>query len=210
MISIYTKELDSKWFGVAYIGEKILTTAVGSARRSVLRNLLNGIPSGVEYRIEKASDFGEKTILMLSELNSGNEDLKDFELAEVYLPEVAAKVLRIAAAIPLGYVTSYGNIAKAANADPIEVGRIMATNPLYPIVPCHRVVGADFSLVGYGGRRSRQALEAKLVRLNRERRGLTAEKEVSVSGKKLLVYPVESVIKKARRLGMDPSQKRLI
>ena len=46
----------------------------------------------------------------------------------------------------------------------------MAGNPLYPIVPCHRVVGADMSLVGYGGKQTTGALTAKLSRLQAEAR----------------------------------------
>jgi methylated-DNA-[protein]-cysteine S-methyltransferase len=55
--------------------------------------------------------------------------------------------------IPAGETRSYGAIAekvgypRAARA----VGRVMATNPLPLVVPCHRVVGSSGSLTGYGG-----------------------------------------------------------
>jgi len=55
--------------------------------------------------------------------------------------------------IPAGETRSYGWIAekvgnpRAARA----VGRVMATNPLPLVVPCHRVVGSDGRLTGYGG-----------------------------------------------------------
>ncbi|UCG37595.1 MAG: MGMT family protein [Candidatus Bathyarchaeota archaeon] len=134
---------------------------------------------------------------MLKQLESGNEANKRFSLASEYFPDSSGKVLRAAAAIPIGYVTSYGNIAKIADTDPRRVGQIMATNPLYPIVPCHRVVGADFSLVGYGGGKSPRALQAKLERLSKETKGFSAEREVQVNGRYLRVYPVENVINKA-------------
>lgn len=110
--------------------------------------------------------------------------------------------------IPIGYVTSYGSIAKMTGTEPGIVGRIMATNPLYPIVPCHRVVGRDFSLVGYGGRKNLPALRAKLARLCKEVKGFTKEKEVTVEGKKLTVYPVEHVIRKAKKRGLDLSRQQ--
>jgi methylated-DNA-[protein]-cysteine S-methyltransferase len=57
------------------------------------------------------------------------------------------------ARIPYGETTSYGEIARrigepdAARA----VGWANGRNPISIVVPCHRVVGADGSLTGYGG-----------------------------------------------------------
>jgi methylated-DNA-[protein]-cysteine S-methyltransferase len=54
--------------------------------------------------------------------------------------------------IPAGETRTYGWLARkvgrprAARA----VGRVMATNPFPIVVPCHRVVGSDGSLCGYG------------------------------------------------------------
>jgi len=210
MISIYVKAVDATWFAVAYSEERIVATAVSSTRERALRSLLLSLPLGVEHKvIEEGSDFAKKTILMLKELHAGNEESKSFTLADEFISETVARVLKIAAAIPIGYVTSYGNIAKAANTEPRVIGQMMAKNPLYPIVPCHRVVGADFSLVGYGGRKSRQALQAKLHRLKNECRGFTNEREARVNGETLRVYPVESVIKKARNEDLNSHQQKL-
>ncbi|HEX9188289.1 MAG TPA: MGMT family protein, partial [Vicinamibacteria bacterium] len=64
-------------------------------------------------------------------------------------------------------------------------------NPLYPIVPCHRVVGADLALVGYFGSKRETALQSKLARLEKEARGFSAERDVVVAGRPMRVYPVE-------------------
>jgi methylated-DNA-[protein]-cysteine S-methyltransferase len=61
-------------------------------------------------------------------------------------------VLRATMAIPRGKTRSYGELAaqigkpRAARA----VGRAEATNPMPLVIPCHRVIGADGSLRGYG------------------------------------------------------------
>ena len=57
------------------------------------------------------------------------------------------------AAIPFGETRSYGEIAEAVGrpGGAIAVGQANANNPIALIVPCHRVIGADGNLTGYGG-----------------------------------------------------------
>jgi methylated-DNA-[protein]-cysteine S-methyltransferase len=64
-----------------------------------------------------------------------------------------SQVLRLTSQIPYGQTTTYKAIAvqvgkvHAARA----VGRVEATNPIPLVIPCHRVLGSDGSLHGYGG-----------------------------------------------------------
>ncbi|MGE5573497.1 MAG: methylated-DNA--[protein]-cysteine S-methyltransferase [Bacteroidota bacterium] len=63
------------------------------------------------------------------------------------------RVLEETRRIPYGATASYGEVA-AAVGTPLAaraVGKALATNPLPIIIPCHRVVGKDGSLVGFGG-----------------------------------------------------------
>jgi len=55
--------------------------------------------------------------------------------------------------VPFGKMTTYGAIARAVgNGQAMRaVGGANHRNPVSIIVPCHRVVGADGSLTGYGG-----------------------------------------------------------
>jgi methylated-DNA-[protein]-cysteine S-methyltransferase len=55
--------------------------------------------------------------------------------------------------IPYGGTLSYGQLAARLGAPGAAraVGRANATNPVPIVVPCHRVVGADGSLTGFGG-----------------------------------------------------------
>lgn len=68
--------------------------------------------------------------------------------------------------IPYGETRSYGQLA-AQLGDPAKsraVGAANGQNPLPIIVPCHRVIGADGRLTGYGG-----GLDRKRVLLGLER-----------------------------------------
>jgi methylated-DNA-[protein]-cysteine S-methyltransferase len=55
--------------------------------------------------------------------------------------------------IPCGTTTSYGELAKKLGRPGASraVGRANATNPIWLIVPCHRVIGSTGKLTGYAG-----------------------------------------------------------
>lgn len=55
--------------------------------------------------------------------------------------------------IPYGAVCSYGDLARAADSPRgfRAVGMANNRNPLAIFIPCHRVIGGDRRLVGYGG-----------------------------------------------------------
>ncbi|HEY5047592.1 MAG TPA: methylated-DNA--[protein]-cysteine S-methyltransferase [Rhizomicrobium sp.] len=55
--------------------------------------------------------------------------------------------------IPFGTTTSYGALATALGRSGAAraVGLANGSNPIGLIVPCHRVIGSDGSLTGYGG-----------------------------------------------------------
>lgn len=68
------------------------------------------------------------------------------------------QVIDIMNKIPYGETTTYNEIAKEiAKSRGIErmsaqaVGGAVGWNPICIIIPCHRVIGTDGSLVGYGG-----------------------------------------------------------
>jgi methylated-DNA-[protein]-cysteine S-methyltransferase len=70
--------------------------------------------------------------------------------------------------IPYGTIISYGELAKRlGNPGAVRaVGLANGHNPISIIVPCHRVIGANGTLTGYGG-----GLERKRWLLDHERGG---------------------------------------
>lgn len=63
------------------------------------------------------------------------------------------KVWRAIAEIPYGHTCSYLQLSKKIGD--VKAIRAVASangkNPLWILIPCHRVIGSDGSLVGYGG-----------------------------------------------------------
>jgi len=69
------------------------------------------------------------------------------------LPAFTRKVLSRCARIRPGQVMTYSSLAKAVGRPKATraVGQVMANNPFALLIPCHRVVGSDYSLHGFGG-----------------------------------------------------------
>lgn len=67
--------------------------------------------------------------------------------------EFQKKIWQQLQAIPFGQTTTYLDLSKAfGNAKAIRaVAAANGKNPLWIVVPCHRVIGSDGSLTGYAG-----------------------------------------------------------
>lgn len=207
MIGIYTEKVGGVWFGVAFEGRSIYATSFASSEKDVLRGLRESIPSRVPLAPLQKTEFARRVVAMLKDIYDGKEVSQEFSLATRCLSKYAEKVLEAICKVPPGYVTSYGEIAKAVGGAPRAVGQVMASNPFAPICPCHRVVKSDFTLGGYGG-----GLSVKLEFLRREGRGYPSKREIPVNGKSLQVYPVEFVLQRleACKRSTHSKQKQII
>jgi methylated-DNA-[protein]-cysteine S-methyltransferase len=78
--------------------------------------------------------------------------------------DFSRRVLDELARVPYGEVTTYGELARRAERPRAAraVGTVMNRNPIPIVLPCHRVVGASGSLVGYGGGLDRKEALLKL------------------------------------------------
>jgi methylated-DNA-[protein]-cysteine S-methyltransferase len=99
-------------------------------------------PGGFNAAAEQLAEYfaGSRTEFDLALAPSGSP----FQLA------VWAELARI----PYGVTVSYGAVAAAIGKSLLAsraVGLANGRNPISIIVPCHRVIGADGSLTGYGG-----------------------------------------------------------
>jgi methylated-DNA-[protein]-cysteine S-methyltransferase len=67
--------------------------------------------------------------------------------------EFERRVWQALVAIPYGETRSYAEVAQAIGRPAAcrAVGRANGSNPIAIVIPCHRVIGSDGSLTGYGG-----------------------------------------------------------
>lgn len=148
----------------AYIGE-ITSTPIGPVWVAVSEHGLVALEISADQgaiidQLHK-SGFGHilvdqtKTRGVLQQVNEylrGERETFDLPIDWSVLTPFQEQALRITYVIPYGEVITYGEIARqlgkpnAARA----VGRAEATNPMPLVIPCHRVIGADGGLHGYG------------------------------------------------------------
>lgn len=94
----------------------------------------------------------EEAVRQVGEYFAGKRTRFDLPL-DLHGTDFQVRVWRQIAAVPHGQVISYGELAIAAGAPGASraAGAACGANPVAIIVPCHRVVGADGSLHGFGG-----------------------------------------------------------
>ena len=117
-------------------------------------------------RVLRAARPVESARRELSEYFEGRRREFDLPIDLSGLPSFQRSVLDELVRVPYGEVSTYGELAlrvgkpRAARA----VGGALNRNPVPIVVPCHRIVGAGGSLVGYAGglERKRALLELEL------------------------------------------------
>jgi methylated-DNA-[protein]-cysteine S-methyltransferase len=108
--------------------------------------------------------FGD-VIAQLEEYFAGERTEFDVAL-EMEGTDFQLRVWNALRAIPYGQTISYGELARRIDQPTAArgVGMANGSNPIAVIVPCHRVIGADGSLTGYGGGVERKRLLLDLER----------------------------------------------
>ena len=159
--------------GLVDVSFDVADTQIGSLLLAVTERGLCRISFDPEPDRETetlARTFGVRVLRAPRELDSVRRELdeyfegrrRDFDLPldlrgrEGFSRDILERLARV----PYGEVTTYKSLAVEAGnprAAP-AVGTIMNRNPIPIVLPCHRVVGSNGSLVGYGGGLERKRL----------------------------------------------------
>ena len=160
-------ELDAR-FRAAALAEGLVDVRYDIAESPVGELFIASTPRGlcrISYTVDGqdevlARSFGARVLRApldevrreLDEYFEGRR--RDFDLPiDLRVAPFHEEVLQELARVPYGQVDTYGHLAslvgrpKAARA----VGTVMNRNPIPIVLPCHRIVGANGSLTGYGG-----------------------------------------------------------
>jgi len=189
MFHVYHRKIGEMWCAVAIEDEKIWATTFATSEKECVQQILKGLPYNQIFTSEiKPSPLVERIFGTMKSMFEGESVSWNFTLEQSHLSQYAQKVLGCLAKVPVGYVTTYKELAKTAGGGPRAVGQIMALNPFPPLIPCHRVIKADLSIGGYGGGKGNVKLKRAL--LQREERGFEKPSRVKTECGLLELFPV--------------------
>jgi methylated-DNA-[protein]-cysteine S-methyltransferase len=155
-MDLYTKELPSP------IGR--LTAVISDAGLCRL-----AFPGEVDLDADLARRFGDVTVRrgtppgdVIERLRAyfgGDLGVLDAIPVDLHGTQFQCKVWRALRRIATGKVISYGELARRIGAPTAvrAVGLANGANPVPVVVPCHRVIGSNGKLTGYGGGLDRKA-----------------------------------------------------
>lgn len=140
-------------------------TPIGPVWAAISQNGLAAIEIGgsrEDFKQSLAARYGvrgendvKKTYPVLAQIDSylrGERVRFELEIDWSGMSAFQSKALAAVYEIPYGQTRTYGQIAAQIGVPqaPRAVGRANATNPIPLVIPCHRVIGADGQLRGYG------------------------------------------------------------
>lgn len=137
------------------------TLLVATTERGLCRISYDAEPDREVEQLAKA--FGVRVLRSAKPIDGARRELDeyfdgkrrafDLPVDVAFLAEFNRRVLEELARVPYGEVVTYGELAARAERPRAAraVGTVMNRNPLPIVLPCHRVIGANGNLTGYGG-----------------------------------------------------------
>lgn len=132
---------------------RTIDSPVGRLKLTSRDGELVGVAFGAARPVGEPDATLEIASRQLEEYFDGSRREFDLPLAPPR-DDLLGRVLTALAGVPYGETVTYKELTIAAGLDPDrvrEVGAALGRNPLAIVLPCHRVIGSDGSLVGFGG-----------------------------------------------------------
>jgi methylated-DNA-[protein]-cysteine S-methyltransferase len=147
--NIQTTRLGEVWAALSERG--LVSVEFGVSRRHFEAAVRKQTRRAVEYAPARASAATRQ----IKEYVDGRRRAFDLTIDwSVLSSDFARAALQAVFAIPYGETRTYADIAAQIGRPnaPRAVGRANALNPMPLVIPCHRVIGTDGKLHGYGGK----------------------------------------------------------
>jgi methylated-DNA-[protein]-cysteine S-methyltransferase len=146
---IKSKALGEIWAAVSERG--LVFVEYGVTQKEFEKNFLKQNRFKVRHEPKRV----ESIVKQIQEYVDGKR--RDFDIVidwALLSSDFQRDALKKVFAIPYGETRTYADIAAAIGHPdaPRAVGRANATNPMPLVIPCHRVIGSDGKLHGYGGK----------------------------------------------------------
>jgi len=132
---------------------RLLLCSDGVALTGLYMDVPGHAPRGLEQGVEDAgAEPLRRAAQQLAEYFGGVRRNFDLPL-RLHGTDFQRRVWQVLMEIPYGETWTYGQLAKRIDNPKgfRAVGLANGCNPIAILVPCHRVIGADGSLTGYGG-----------------------------------------------------------
>ena len=121
----------------------------GKARNAVDDRIKKGLEA--EF-VEQDDKILQRTRKQLDEYLGTSR--KEFDIPVLLVgTDFQKRVWKALMRVPYGAVSTYSQLAKDVDNEKAvrAVGNAVGANPISIVVPCHRIIGSDGGLVGYGG-----------------------------------------------------------
>jgi methylated-DNA-[protein]-cysteine S-methyltransferase len=143
-------QTDLGWAAVSSSADGLLYSLLPRDNFDDAVSMISSIASVMERGLEPSLEICD---LLIEYYRGGDVDLAHIPLDLSGVSTFSKKIYREAMKIGRGEVISYGDLALISESPNAAraVGGAMAKNPFAPFVPCHRVIGKDGSLCGFGG-----------------------------------------------------------
>lgn len=139
------------------LGEIIISGGIEKLHTLRFANPIDDLSLYTELRSNTDNEWSEKTLHWLDSYFGGNIPQEIPEL-ELNLTLFRKQILALTQDIPYGETRTYGDLGRMQSAytnhryvSPRAVGAALGANPIWLIIPCHRVIGAKGKLTGYAG-----------------------------------------------------------
>ena len=149
----------------------LLDFRCGKMRKTVDDRIKKGLNAGL---VEQADDLLERTKRQIDEYLGSRR--KEFDIPLLMVgTDFQKSVWKALTKVPYGATSTYSQTAKDINNQRAvrAVGNAIGANPISIIIPCHRIIGSDGSLVGYGGGLS---IKKRLLKLEQRKMDVMSQK----------------------------------